>query len=196
MKVLFIDHYDSFSFNLIDWLTASSEHIEIIRVPFDDPKLLLQYSRHNMPVVLSPGPKGAEDVPQTLSFLTDKLGHVPILGVCLGHQILGKLLGGQVVRSTQAFHGSSRIIKISDGARVFGPGTVKGASYNSLVLERTSLPKSIVVGLNNFGEVEMIEAKVSGRWVIGVQFHPESFLSQGMEPLGDFWTSEVKRFYS
>ena len=196
MKVLFIDHYDSFSFNLIDWLRKGSQCVEIIRVPYDDPNLATQFAKLDMPIIFSPGPKSPEDVQPSMTLLGDKLGLVPILGVCLGHQILGLTLGSRVVRAMRPFHGSQRRITIDQTSIVFGECEVLGASYNSLVLDKSLLPAEVITGTNDYSEVEMIEVNV-GRWpAVGVQFHPESFMSEGMEALLEFWTQSVQNYYS
>ncbi|SME87726.1 aminodeoxychorismate/anthranilate synthase component II [Pseudobacteriovorax antillogorgiicola] len=195
MEVLFIDHYDSFSFNLLDWLQRGSHKLDLIRVPFDRMNEFDLSQRK--PLVLSPGPKSPRDVLQSLSLTADMMGKAPILGVCLGHQILGAVLGSRTIQAKSPFHGSRRDVHVSKGSQLFPlGGLLSVATYNSLVLDQSMLKEHWITGVNDWGEVEILEYWDDDYPAVGVQFHPESFLSEGMEPLLQFWLRQCQQFYS
>ena len=195
-KVYFIDHYDSFSFNLMDWLSEALPSYELVRVVFDDAKSMAKLIEYDAPLIISPGPKHPKDVAQTLSLIKKKIGLVPIFGVCLGHQILGYIRGYEIVKSSLTFHGSSRLVHFKESEGVFShmTGEYSFASYNSLCV---SLPadSSEVVAINQHNEVEALEIKTGKYPAIGVQFHPESFLSKDKKDLQKVWKSIVDDFY-
>ena len=196
MDVLFIDHYDSFSFNLIDWLQEALPDSNIIRVPHDDVVAVTKELSTPKPIILSPGPKSPEEVEMSLRVARDFLGQVPILGVCLGHQILGTILGGRIVRSVAPFHGSSRKIVSKSESKVFFGKPMSVATYNSLVVDRGSVDEKFVAAENMFGEIEALEFMEGVFPAVGLQFHPESFLSENTKCLGKYWYKQVSSFYA
>src|SRR5688572_30515727 len=100
MRVALIDHYDSFTFNVLDWLAAGTPPLDVRYVAGDDAAALAALASAPCPLVLSPGPRAPADAPATLSLLQALLGKVPILGVCLGHQMLAHAAGAAVVRGS------------------------------------------------------------------------------------------------
>lgn len=196
MQVCFLDHYDSFSFNLIDWL-FSDTGLELVYKTHDEDGAVEFLDQHPMPLILSPGPKEPSLLPVTMQILEKNLYKVPILGICLGHQCLGLTLGGRMARAKHPFHGSSQTLRVVQGSSFLGqlPRDARVARYNSLVVEAGSLPESLVTAWNEDNEIEAIEDH-SGRYpAVGLQFHPESFLSMGMEILRERWVQLVKDFY-
>jgi para-aminobenzoate synthetase component 2 len=197
VQVAFLDHYDSFSFNLIDRLFSDAS-IDLVYVSFDDRDAVQRLMHDPMPLVVSPGPKRPEVLPDTLSLIRILLGKVPILGICLGHQCLGHVLGGKITKAHNPFHGSTQLVN-TIGNNNFIRGfsqSFRVAHYNSLVVERGTLPNEWVWAVSEGGEVEGI-AWQEGQWpAIGVQYHPESFLSEGQEPLWRIWHELVKDYYS
>ena len=197
MQVAFLDHYDSFSFNLIDRLFSDAE-IDLVYVPFDDWDAVQRLMRNPLPIVVSPGPKRPEVLPDTLSLMRVLLGKVPMLGICLGHQCLGHVLGGKIVKALNPFHGATQIVHtIGENELIhrFSP-SFKVAHYNSLVIERGTLPSEWVWAISDAGEIEGIAWNESQWPALGVQYHPESFLSEAQEPLFALWRELVQRYYS
>lgn len=198
MEYAFIDHYDSFSYNLLDWLADSPGPFKMRHVHFDDASAVRKVAGQSLPIVLGPGPNQPSDVLASLNLCKSQLGQVPILGICLGHQILGTALGGRVKRAQHPFHGSVRSLVAREKGMVFAQGVkLSVASYNSLVIE---MPQDTLIRrpiLNEWHEIEMLEWGAPGSWpAVGVQFHPESFMSQGVEPLRRWFLEQVELYYS
>lgn len=197
MRVAYLDHYDSFSFNLIDRLFSDAD-MELVYVPFDDRDAVSNLMRSPIPLVVSPGPKRPEVLPDTLSLMRILLGKAPILGICLGHQCLGHVLGGKIGKALSPFHGSTQLVHTVGENNIIHRFSTSFlvAHYNSLVVERSSLPREWIWAVSESGEVEGI-AWHEGRWpALGVQYHPESFLSEKQEPLWDLWRELVYNYYS
>ena len=184
--LLFIDHYDSFSSNLVDWLETKST-FKVKRVFSDDINGLFHARSLNIPVVLSPGPKAPTDAVNTINFVKDVLGKRPVLGVCLGHQILGHVLGWKVIRCEEPSHGDQlKILRLDGSVLLEGVSDVfEAATYNSLVLSPDNIPLGCkVTAVSRYDEVQAFEKIMAGgASIFGVQFHPESFLSEGVSSI-------------
>jgi len=184
MRTVVIDHYDSYTYNLIDWLGSPSTNPagnEIQIVHFDD-DVQMHHLMENPPdsLVLSPGPRSPADAPQTLALIEQSLGKVPILGVCLGHQMLGQIAGAKVVRSRYPRHGAVRhlVVDPMGGLPQKLNGLAVGA-YNSLTLTDGPWDDGWKVTARcEHGEVQSILFDRQGQSkAMGWQFHPESFLT-------------------
>lgn len=198
MDVAFFDHYDSFSFNVIDWLTGKNGLQNIRRIPYNDSAAINQWLKNPTPFVLSPGPNSPEQAASSLNVCRQLLGKVPILGICLGHQILGVSLGGRIEKSGHLFHGSKRQINISPefAERFKLPNSYIAATYNSLIIKEATLPSNVhVVARNKFSEIEAIFYNDGDYPALGLQHHPESFLSQGHEGILNLWQDWVSDYY-
>ena len=199
MDVAFFDHYDSFSFNVIDWLTGKNSPHNVRRIPYDDIQAINDWLQDPTPFVLSPGPKAPEQAASSLRLCQQFMGKVPILGICLGHQILGVSLGGRIVKSKHLFHGSKRQINLnaSFAERFNLPTSYTAATYNSLIVQEKSLPSNVTIAARNeFLEVEAIFYDDGEHPALGLQHHPESFLSQGHEGLLNLWQDWVYAYYA
>lgn len=197
MEVLFIDHYDSFSYNVLDWLGGKGCPFQFRHIAFDDPDLL-KYQGAGIPMVLSPGPKSPKEAAPSLTMLRAIWARAPILGICLGHQIIGEFLGASLSQAEQPFHGSVRDVSIRFRppglARL--PSSLRVATYNSLIVDRKKLCEDWVFAENEWHEVEGIYlAPTPQAPVLGLQFHPESFMSEETDILRSWWWAVVEAYF-
>lgn len=176
-----IDNYDSFTFNLVQYLQVLGAEVEVIR----NDALSIDAIERLAPerIVISPGPKTPNEAGVSMAVI-ERLGpRIPILGVCLGHQGLGQVYGGKVVRAGRIMHGKTSPIR-HHGRGVFAglPDAFDATRYHSLVVERESLPDCLEVTAWTEDEDGSVEAIMGLRHrehpVEGVQFHPESILTQ------------------
>jgi anthranilate synthase/aminodeoxychorismate synthase-like glutamine amidotransferase len=184
--LLVIDNYDSFTYNLVQYLGELGETIEVRRnnrVTVDEIENSLRPER----IVISPGPGTPDDAGITLDVIARFSGKIPLLGVCLGHQAIGQAFGGKVVRAPELMHGKASEVR-HDGKTIFDGlnEPLLAGRYHSLIVEKESLPDCLEVSANTADDIIMglrhREMKVEG-----VQFHPESILtSEGKHLLANF----------
>jgi len=191
--ILVIDNYDSFTFNLVQYLQELGEHVVVRR---NDQISLAQIELLKpAAVVISPGPGGPLDAGVSMKVIVDLGERVPILGVCLGHQAIGAAFGGNVVRAGRLMHGKTSPI-YTDGSGLFEGMAIpfQACRYHSLIVDRDSLPECLeVTAVSDQGEVMGIRHKHFP--VEGVQFHPESILTpEGMQLLVNF-VAMAKEFH-
>jgi anthranilate synthase/aminodeoxychorismate synthase-like glutamine amidotransferase len=185
--LLMIDNYDSFTFNLVQYLGELGVEVRVFR----NDELSVQKIEALSPshIVISPGPCTPDEAGVTLETIERLAGRVPILGVCLGHQAIGQAFGGKVVRAKQVMHGKvSRIVH--DGRGVFSEieNNFVATRYHSLVVERDSLPACLEISAESEdGEIMGLRHREAA--VEGVQFHPEALLTEhGHRLLKNFLT--------
>ena len=183
--LLVIDNYDSFTYNLVQYLGELGATVEVRR---NDRVRLNEIENHLRPerIVISPGPGTPNDAGITLDVIQRFAGKVPLLGVCLGHQAIGQAFGGKVVRAPELMHGKASEV-CHDGKTIFAglSDHFLAGRYHSLIVERESLPSSLEISAYT-GDIIMglrhRELKVEG-----VQFHPESILTaDGKQLLANF----------
>src|SRR6187455_504686 len=174
--LLMIDNYDSFTYNLVQYFGELEQDVAVYR---NDEITLAEVAqlkpRH---VVISPGPCTPNEAGISVSLIKEFAGKVPILGVCLGHQAIGQAFGGKIVHAKQVMHGKTSPI-FHAGAGIFRglPNPFTATRYHSLVVERESLPDCLeITAWTEEGEIMGIRHKTLG--IEGVQFHPESVLTQ------------------
>jgi para-aminobenzoate synthetase component II len=180
--ILVIDNYDSFTYNLVQYLGELGGQIEVRRNDeVTDEEIESQLSPER--IVISPGPGTPDDAGVTLELIMRFAGRIPILGVCLGHQAIGQAFGGKVVRAPELMHGKASEI-CHDGKTIFeGLGDRFNAGrYHSLIVDRDSVPPCLEISAFTTSGLVMglrhREMKVEG-----VQFHPESILTEGGKKL-------------
>lgn len=181
MSVLMIDNYDSFTYNLVQYLQALGADVKVIR---NDELSVAEIDRLAPErIMISPGPGTPNDAGVSLDVIRELGRRVPILGVCLGHQSLGQAYGGDVIRAQTIMHGKTSRIR-HEGRGVFAglPDAYQATRYHSLVVSRDSLPDSLEITAwteNEDGSFEEIMGlRHREHPVEGVQFHPESILTE------------------
>ena len=174
-RVLMIDNYDSFTYNLVQYLAELGAEVEVRR----NDQFALEEVERLAPglIVISPGPGRPESAGLSMPIVEKYAGRRPILGVCLGHQAIGAAFGGRVVRADRIMHGKTSEMR-HDGRGVFRglSNPMTATRYHSLLLERESLPDEIEICAET-AEGEIMGVRVRDAAVAGVQFHPESILS-------------------
>jgi len=174
--VLMIDNYDSFTFNLVQYLGELGSEVRVFRN--DELDVAAIESLRPSHIVLSPGPCTPNEAGITLETIARLAGRVPILGVCLGHQAIGQAFGGKVVRAKSVMHGKvSRIAHDGNGVFSSVPQDFVATRYHSLVVERQSLPSCLEISARSEdGEIMGLRHRTLP--VEGVQFHPEAMLTE------------------
>jgi anthranilate synthase component II len=180
MKVLMLDNYDSFTYNLVQYFGELGADVETIRNDAITPQEILGRSPATRPdrIVISPGPCSPAQAGISVALIQAAAGKIPLLGVCLGHQAIGAAFGGNVIRAKTVMHGKTSPIQHT-GAGVFHglPSPMTVIRYHSLAIERSSLPKELTVtAWTDDGEIMGVQHATLS--VHGVQFHPESILSE------------------
>jgi len=174
--ILVIDNYDSFTYNLVQYLGELGAAVEVFRNDAID----VAGIERRVPegILISPGPGTPDDAGVTLEVITRLAGVIPLLGVCLGHQAIGQAFGGSVVRAARLMHGRTSPIE-HDGRGVFAglPSPFRATRYHSLIVEQASLPPELEVSAWT-AEGELMGVRHRRLAVEGVQFHPESFLTE------------------
>ena len=183
--LLMIDNYDSFTYNLVQYLGELGEDVRVYRN--DEITLEQIEALHPTRIVISPGPCTPNEAGVSVPVIRRFAGKIPLLGVCLGHQSIGQAFGGRIVHAKQLMHGKvSRINHQNTGVFRDLPNPLTATRYHSLVIERESLPDCLdVTAWTDDGEIMGVRHRQLA--VEGVQFHPESFLTErGHDLLANF----------
>jgi len=183
--LLMIDNYDSFTYNIVQYLGELGEQVKVFR----NDRITIAEIEALAPerIVISPGPCSPEEAGISVEVVRHFAGRIPILGVCLGHQSIGYAFGGKIIKSATLMHGKTSPIH-HDGKGLFEglPNPFAATRYHSLIVERESLPQELeVTAWVEEGEIMGMKHRTLPIW--GVQFHPESILTEGgMELLNNF----------
>ena len=182
--ILLVDNYDSFTYNLYQYLAAMGQDVRV--VPNDNLDLEAVMERDLEMIVISPGPGGPESTGQCREAIAALGSRVPILGICLGMQTIAHCFGGRVVHADVPMHGKNSDIR-HNGMGLFEdlPNPLSATRYHSLVVDRASLPDCFQVDAESTaGEIMALSHRSLPLW--GVQFHPEAILTEaGRELLGN-----------
>lgn len=174
--ILIIDNYDSFVFNLARYVEELG--LEVLVARNDRITLREIYSLQPTHIIISPGPRGPEDAGISINIVKEFAGKIPILGVCLGHQVIGQVFGGGVIKAKKPMHGKSSFIHHT-GSGIFRniPSPISVGRYHSLIVTEENLNSEIKVTSRSLeGEIMSIEdPKLK---IFGFQFHPESVLTE------------------
>jgi anthranilate synthase/aminodeoxychorismate synthase-like glutamine amidotransferase len=189
-RLLLIDNYDSFTYNLAQILRTLGAEVFVRR----NDEITLGEARALAPshVCISPGPGRPESAGITLAIIEEFLTRVPLLGVCLGHQALAYVAGAEVTRAARPVHGKT--VRVAhDGTGVFAglPSPLEVARYNSLTVVERTLPAGLAVTARSVDEGEVMGLRHVSLPIESVQFHPESHLSRGADVLLETWCVRV-----
>ncbi len=176
MKLLMIDNYDSFTFNLVQYFGELGAQVEVFRN--DEITLEGVAARNPDRLVISPGPCSPAEAGISVAAIRHFAGKLPILGVCLGHQSIGAAFGGNIIRAQQLMHGkTSEITTTQEGVFADLPARFTVNRYHSLAIERQTCPKELVTtAWTEDGEIMGVRHRELP--IQGVQFHPESILTE------------------
>jgi anthranilate synthase/aminodeoxychorismate synthase-like glutamine amidotransferase len=184
--IVVIDNYDSFTYNLVQYVTELGAEVEVFR---NDQITVPEIARKNpRGIIISPGPGTPDDAGVTLELIKELACRVPILGVCLGHQAIGQAFGGPVVRAPYLMHGKTSLI-LHDGKTIFSnlPNPFAATRYHSLVVEKDLVPDCLEISAKTSDGVVM-GLRHRQLNCEGVQFHPESIMTgrEGKQLLKNF----------
>ena len=186
--VLMIDNYDSFTYNIVQYCRALGADLRVIR----NDAMRAEEIRRLQPekIILSPGPATPDDAGVTLgvieAFAETK---IPMMGICLGHQSIAQVFGGEVIRAANMMHGKTSQVAIDADTPIFHeiPSEFRATRYHSLTVNRSNLPKAIEVTSHSKDDEAIMSIQITGKPIYGVQFHPESIMSEyGHEILDNF----------
>jgi len=178
--IFVLDNYDSFTYNLVQYLGELGEEVMVRRN--DQITVSEIEDLHPERIVISPGPCTPQDAGISISLIRHFAGRVPLLGVCLGHQAIGEAFGGKVVRAGTLMHGKTSSIE-HDGKTIFGgiPSPMTATRYHSLIVEEKNLPHELEISAtchDRNGQRVIMGLRHRKFPVEGVQFHPESVLTE------------------
>ena len=184
-KIILIDNYDSFTFNLYHYLSSLRVNVDVIRNDQITSKEILK--KKYKKIVISPGPGNPNQSGNCLNIVKSLCKKIPILGVCLGHQIIGQVFGSKIVQARKLMHGkTSKIISKKTGVLKNLPKTFEATRYHSLIIDKKSLSKDLeITAETKDGLIMGVRHKKYN--VHGVQFHPESIKTKiGIKILKNF----------
>lgn len=192
MKILLIDNYDSFTYNLYDYVVRANVQCRVVK---NDAVSIAEIEAGNYNgIILSPGPKTPDDAGVTKAIIKYFYNSKPILGICLGHQAIGEIFGAQLVEADYPMHGKTSQV-------VFEPHYLfqnfiepfYAMRYHSLILKEVKPPLRIIAQTN---ENEVMAVTHENELLCGVQFHPESILTENGQQIINNWLLFVKKFYT
>lgn len=184
--ILFIDNYDSFTYNLVQFAGSVNPDIRVVRndeITVDEIRML-----NPSHIILSPGPGYPKDAGVCEDVITGLKSEFSILGVCLGHQAICEVFGAEITHAAKLMHGKKSNIIVDNNCKIFSgmPRVTEGARYHSLIAKRDTIPNCLsIIAEDEAGEVMAVKHK--DYEIYGLQFHPESILtSHGMQMISNF----------
>lgn len=188
MKVLMIDNYDSFTYNLVQYLEELGAEVVVVR---NDKITIAEIEKMNpQRIVISPGPCSPDEAGISVEVVKNFSGKIPILGVCLGHQCIGAAFGAKIARAKKLMHGkTSKIIFFRSLTELFkniNQGFI-AVRYHSLVIENKNFPEELIVTAQSDDDGEIMGIKHKSHNTEGIQFHPEAYFTEcGKDILKNF----------
>ena len=185
MKIILIDNYDSFTFNLYHYISMFCQNVDVVRNDKINTNEILK-KKYNK-IVISPGPGNPDQAGNCLSIVNELSDKIPILGVCLGHQIIGQIFGSKIIQAKELVHGkTSKIISKNIGILKGIPKIFEATRYHSLIIDKKTLSKDLeITAMTLDGIIMGVKHRIYD--VHGVQFHPESIKTKdGLKILKNF----------
>lgn len=185
--VLMIDNYDSFTYNIVQYCLELGADLKVIRN--DEMSVDEIVALHPEKIIISPGPATPDEAGVSLAVIDRFKDELPMLGICLGHQSIAQVFGGNVVRAEKMMHGKTSVMACEPSCAIFEhlPEFFTATRYHSLIVEKENLPDTITPMAYSQDDREIMALKIKGRPIFGVQFHPESIMSEfGHEILDNF----------
>ncbi len=185
--VLMIDNYDSFTYNVVQYCRELGADLRVIRN--DEMSIAEIKELRPEKIILSPGPATPDEAGVTLDVIREFGDTTPIFGICLGHQSIAQAFGGEVIRATNMMHGKTSQVEVDEDSAIFAdiPDEFRATRYHSLTVNKENLPNEIIATAHSKDDDEIMALKIRDRDIYGVQFHPESIMSQyGHEMLDNF----------
>ncbi len=185
--VLMIDNYDSFTYNIVQYCLELGADLKVIRNDQLSVKKIKELNPKK--IIISPGPATPNEAGVSLDVIASFKEQVPILGICLGHQAIAQSFGGKVVRAKNMMHGKTSQVSIKEDMPIFNslPKNFRATRYHSLVVQKDSIPSCIIPTAFSDDDKEIMAIKIDGYDIYGLQFHPESIMSEyGHKMLDNF----------
>ena len=185
--VLMIDNYDSFTYNIVQYCKELGADLMVIRndeLSVDDIEAL-----NPEKIIISPGPASPNEAGVTLEVIERFADKTPIFGICLGHQSIAQVFGAKIVRAQNMMHGKTSQVKVEEAMPIFDelPQEFRATRYHSLVVDKESVTDDIIPTAVSLDDNEIMALKIKDKDIYGVQFHPESIMSEyGHEMIGNF----------
>ena len=185
--ILMIDNYDSFTYNVVQYCLELGADLKVIR----NDELSVEEIKALNPekIIISPGPATPNEAGVTLEVIKEFADTTPIFGICLGHQSIAQAFGGEVIRAKNMMHGKTSQIEVEKETAIFKglPKEFRATRYHSLTVNKENVPSNLIVTSHSKDDHEIMSLEVKDRDIYGVQFHPESIMSEyGYEMLDNF----------
>ena len=176
--ILMIDNYDSFTYNIVQYCRELGADLKVIR----NDELSIEEIKALNPdkIILSPGPATPNDAGVTLEVIKEFADSKPIFGICLGHQSIAQAFGGEVIRAKNMMHGKTSQVEVDVKTPIFKdlPKEFRATRYHSLTVNQDNLPQNIIVTSHSMDDDEIMSLEIKDKPIYGVQFHPESIMSE------------------
>jgi anthranilate synthase component 2 len=185
--ILMIDNYDSFTYNIVQYCLELGADLKVIR---NDELSIKEIEELNpQKIIISPGPATPNEAGITLDVIKHFQDKLPIFGICLGHQSIAQVFGAKIVRAKNMMHGKTSLVEVDDDMVIFKdlPKEFRATRYHSLVVDKDSVNENIIPTAYSQDDQEIMAIKIKDKDIYGVQFHPESIMSEyGHEMIGNF----------
>ena len=185
--ILMIDNYDSFTYNIVQYCLELGARLKVIRN--DELSLDEIVALKPSKIILSPGPATPDEAGITLAVIEHFKDIVPIFGICLGHQSIAQAFNAKIIRAKNMMHGKTSIVQLYHKSPIFSkiPEQFRATRYHSLVVDKKSINENIQVLANSIDDGEIMALQIKDKPIYGVQFHPESIMSEfGYKILDNF----------